>query len=87
MGNTVFEYALPATLDPADIVDLRGLEAPGPMVRILEDCTRLDAEGHYLAHLPHVPHPLFPHLQSRQLAWQIHEQTDGSAVLLIRRST
>ena len=86
MGNTVFDYALPVELNPADIFDLRGLEAPEPMVRTLEACMELEPDGFYLAHFPHVPHPLFPHLQARQLSWQIHEQADGSAVLLIRRS-
>jgi len=86
MENTVFEYVLPAGLNVADIVDLRGLEAPEPMVKTLEACTGLDPDGSYLAHFPHVPHPLFPHLQARRLAWQVHEQSDGSAVLLIRMS-
>ena len=83
MGNTVFDYALPAGLEPSDIVDLRGLEAPEPMVRTLEACTGLNPDSRYLAHFPHVPHPLFPHLKARQLAWQVHEQADGSAVLQI----
>jgi len=83
MENTVFDYVLPLGLDPADIVDLRGLEAPEPMVKTLEACTKMDAGDHYVAHFPHVPHPLFPHLEARDLAWHVCEQTDGSAVLII----
>ena len=32
MEKPVFDYVLPAEYDPVDIVDLRGLEAPEPMV-------------------------------------------------------
>jgi hypothetical protein len=39
----------------------------------------------YLAHLPHVPEPLFPHLEMRGLKWQVFEEPDGSALMLIRR--
>ena len=86
MGTTDFDYVLPVEFNTAEIVDLRGLEAPEPLVNTLEACSKLGPDGCYLAHFPHVPHPLFPHLQDRQFAWQVHEQTDGSAVLLIRRS-
>ena len=87
MKNTVFDYALPVGLDPADIVDLRGLEAPEPMVRTLEACTGMDPDSHYVAHFPHVPHPLFPQLEARNLAWHVCEQADGSAVLIIGART
>lgn len=87
MENTAADFTLPGEFDPADIVDLRGLEAPEPMVRILEASVALAPGEHYLARLPHVPHPLFPHLQARQLDWQVFEQADGSAVLLVRAGT
>ncbi len=85
MEKTAVEYDLPEGIDASDIVDLRGLEAPEPMVRILEAGTRLGPGERYLALLPHVPHPLFPHLETRGLAWQICEQADGCAVVVIRR--
>jgi len=87
MEITAFDYVLPEEFNPADVLDLRGLEAPEPMVRILQSSTQLGPGDHFLAHLPHVPHPLFPHLETRQLTWQIHEQPDGSAVLMIRINT
>jgi hypothetical protein len=49
--------------------------------------TRLSAGGMYVAHLPHVPGPLFPHLESRGLDWQIYEKSDGSALVLIRKKS
>ena len=87
MKKIPIECLIPKEFDPADIVDLRGLEAPEPMVRILEASMQLGPDEHYLALLPHVPQPLFPHLEARQLAWQLFEQTDGSAVLIVRRNT
>jgi hypothetical protein len=65
-------------------VDLRGLEPPEPMEIILKACAHFGAGDCYLAHLPHVPFPLFPILEKRGLRWQVHENADGSALLLIR---
>lgn len=68
-----------------EINDLRHLEAPEPLVKILQAGTQLGPEENYLARLPHIPHPLFPHLEARGLAWQIHEEKDGSVLILIRK--
>jgi hypothetical protein len=68
-----------------DIIDLCDLEAPEPMVRILSAGAQLGAEDIYLARLPHVPFPLFPLLEKRELDWQIHEEEDGRVLILIRR--
>ena len=68
-----------------DIIDLCNLEAPEPMERILFAGTQLGAEDIYLARLPHVPFPLFPLLEKRELDWQIHEEEDGRVLILIRR--
>ena len=70
-----------------DIVDLRDLEAPEPMEKVLLACSRLDAEEFFLARLPRVPTMLFPHLDARGLNWWVHEEEDHSALLLIRKST
>lgn len=67
-----------------DIVDLRGLEAPEPMQQILLAASRLDGDKIYFARLPHVPHPLFPLLQERNLRWWVHEEVDQSALLAVR---
>lgn len=68
------------------IHDLRNLEAPEPLVRILTACAQLEGDEAYLAHLPHVPNPLFPHLKARGMQWKIFEEEDGSALLLIWRA-
>jgi len=69
-----------------EIVDLRELEAPEPMEKVLMACSQLDVTDRYLARLPHVPAPLFPHLESRGLSWCVHEEVDQSALLLIWRA-
>jgi len=66
------------------IVDLRDLEAPIPMERVLTACSHLDPGEFFLAHLPHTPIMLFPHLESRGLQWWVHEEPDQSALVLIR---
>jgi hypothetical protein len=86
MKKTASGYSLPEELNQSDIIDLRGLEAPEPMVQILQACTQLGSNDRYLAQLPHVPEPLFPHLESRGMAWQVFEQADGSALVAIRRN-
>ena len=72
--------------DRPEVIDLRGLEAPEPMEKILLACTNMAVDEQYLAHLPHVPEPLFPHLEMRGLEWQVFEEPDGSALVLIRRT-
>jgi hypothetical protein len=67
-----------------DIVDLRDLEAPEPMEKVLLACAQLNDGEFFLAHLPHVPTMLFPHLETRGLSWWVHEEEDRSALLLIR---
>jgi hypothetical protein len=81
-------FSLPPDLPPGDlpeIIDLRGLEPPEPMEIILTAAMQLGTTGVYIAHLPHIPFPLFPILETRGLQWQVHEKTDGSALVLIRR--
>lgn len=70
-----------------DIIDLRGMEAPEPMQRILTICTGMGKDDSYLARLPHVPSMLFPHLVARGLAWRVHEEQDQSALLMVRRES
>ena len=69
-----------------EIVDLRGLEAPEPMEKILLASAQLGPDDSFLARLPHVPYPLFPQLEARGLNWQMHEENDGCVVICIRRS-
>jgi len=67
------------------IVDLRGLEAPEPMEKVLIACAQLNAGEFFLTHLPHRPNMLFPHLESRGMSWWVHEEPDQSALVLIRK--
>ena len=67
-----------------DIVDLRDLEAPEPMHHVLLAASRLDGDQIYYARLPHVPYPLFPLLEERELRWWIHGEPDQSALLAVR---
>jgi hypothetical protein len=85
MNPSISEYFASQNADIPDINDLRCLEAPEPLVRILTACTKLEGDEVYLAHLRHVPHPLFPHLKTRGMQWKVFEQEDDSALLLIRR--
>lgn len=70
-----------------DIADLRELEAPEPMHRVLLAASRLEGNQTYYVRLPHVPHPLFPLLKERGLRWWVHEERDQSALLAVRAGT
>ena len=69
------------------IQDLRDLEAPEPMEIILSAGAQLAPAEAFLARLPHVPYPLFPHLKARGLTWEIHEEEEGSVLILLRKHT
>lgn len=69
------------------ITDLRNLEVPEPMEKILLAGAQLGPEDIFLARLPHIPYPLFPHLQARGLDWEIHEEKEGSVLILVRQHT
>ena len=84
MDKTVSEiFRVLGTRTPK-IVDLRNLEAPEPMEKVLMACAQLGAGEFFLAHLPRVPAMLFPHLETRGLSWWVHEKEDHSALVLIR---
>lgn len=85
--TSVSEYFSVPVNELPEVIDLRGLEAPEPMEKILLACVQLGPDDYYLAHLPHVPGPLFPILEARGLGWQVFEQADESALVLIRRSS
>ncbi len=85
--SSVAEYFSVPVNELPEIIDLRGLEAPEPMEKILSACAQMGPDDYYLAHLPHVPDPLFPILAMRRLDWQVFEQADESALVLIRKSS
>lgn len=86
MNKLLAEYLSSQNAETPEVNDLRNLEAPEPMEKILLACTNMAADEQFLVHLPHVPEPLFPHLEMRGLEWQIFEEPDGSALVLIRRT-
>lgn len=86
MNPSISEYCASQNVAIPAVHDLRNLEAPEPLARILTACAQLEGDEAYLAHLPHVPNPLFPHLETRGMQWKIFEEEDGSALVLIRRA-
>jgi hypothetical protein len=87
MNQSVSEYFETRQGEIPELVDLRDLEVPGPMQYILMTSTQIKPGERFLVHLPHIPHPLFPHLQTRGMQWHVFEQTDGSAKLLVWRAS
>lgn len=87
MTDSISGYFKGRENDIPEVVDLRDLEAPEPLQRILESCASMSEGEYLLVHLPHVPNPLFPHLLNRGMQWRIFEQDDGSAQVLIWRSS
>jgi hypothetical protein len=69
----------------ASLLDLRDLEAPLPLERILEASAGLAPRGALLARTPCFPRPLFAHLDDRGLEWEALEESDGSALVFVRR--
>ena len=84
-GTTLPEVELPEGCPAQEILDLRDLEAPEPLERILEASARLAPGTSLLAHTPRYPRLLFPHLEQRSLEWKAREQRDGSALVWIRK--
>ena len=85
MDKTVSDIFAVLGCQNPDIVDLRDLEAPEPMEKVLLACAQLGAGEFFLARVPRVPVMLFPHLDARGLRWWVHEEADQSALLLVRR--
>lgn len=73
--------------DSPEILDLRELEAPEPLERILAATARLEAGDALIARVPRFPRLLLPHLEERGLAWEVHEEADGTALVHVRRPT
>jgi len=76
---TASSAATPA-VQPMIDVDARGLEPPGPLVKILEGLANLPAGSGLRAHTDRRPMHLYAHLEQRGLAWETTEQSDGSFI-------
>jgi uncharacterized protein (DUF2249 family) len=59
-------------------LDVRGLEPPQPMVRILEALSSLSRGRELRAHTDRRPMHLFAQLEARGFKGESHEQADGS---------
>ena len=68
-----------------ELLDLRELEAPEPLQRILEAAAALEPGAALLARVPRFPRTLLPQLEQRGLAFEIFEEPDESALVHLRR--
>jgi hypothetical protein len=68
-----------------EIMDLRELEAPEPLERILESAARLAPGEALFARTPRNPRMLFSQLERRGLQWETIEEPDHSALVCVRR--
>lgn len=65
--------------------DLRELEAPEPLERILVATAALAPGASYAARTPRHPRMLLPRLAERGLAFEVYDEPDGSALVHVRR--
>ena len=82
--NGVHEVEVLAAGAPEPL-ELRQLEAPGPLEAVLAGSAQLAPGGALIARVPRVPRMLLPHLQERGMSWSVVERADGSALLHLRR--
>jgi len=71
--------------DVPDVLDLRDLEAPEPLERILLAVSELAPGAVLVARTPRVPTMLLPHLERRGLDWACCREPDESGLVWIRR--
>jgi len=69
----------------ADPEDLRELEAPEPLERILLATAGLEPGASYCARTPRHPRMLLPRLEERGLAFEVYDEPDGSALVHVRK--
>jgi len=79
------KWEVEVLVDGGDIEDLRDLEPPEPLERVLEASVALQPGEIFIARLPRFPRLLIKHLDSRGLSWAIHEELDGSALLRLKK--
>lgn len=65
-------------------LDVRGLEPPEPLVKILEAVAALPKRANPRAHTDRRPVHLYPQLEERSYTGESEEQPDGSFVTFIR---
>ncbi len=72
--------------DAPAIEDLRELDPPEPLERLLVVAAELEDGAVHLARLPRFPRLLLPRLQERGISWSVYEEPDGSTLTLIRKA-
>jgi|ETNmetMinimDraft_26_1059896.scaffolds.fasta_scaffold67086_1 TusA-related sulfurtransferase len=72
-------------LGAPEIIDLRDLEAPEPLERILLEAAALIPGEVLLVRTPRMPRMLFPQLDKRNLEWEALEECDESGLIWVRR--
>lgn len=80
--NRLFALEIWANGEP-EPEDLRELEPPEPLERVLAACAELPAGGLYRARMPRHPRLLIPHLAQRGLGWSVCDEPDGTAFLSV----
>ncbi len=73
--------------DPTPVEDLRELEAPEPMERVLVACEELNPGAPWLAWVPRYPRMLVPLLADRDVTTAIELAADGAALVHLRKPT
>jgi AcrR family transcriptional regulator len=81
-GSWDVEVLAPGAPTPED---LRELEAPEPLERILVATADLAPGQSYAARTPRHPRMLLPRLAERGLAFEVYDELDGSALVHVRR--
>lgn len=85
LAQGMLRSAGPAPRDTARELDVRGLEPPGPMMRIMETLSRAPREP-LRVRIHREPIPLYELLAERGFAWRTTPLEDGSFEVLIERS-
>jgi tRNA 2-thiouridine synthesizing protein A len=86
LGTLLLALNPPAPQSPTDVVlDVRGLEPPQPMLRVLEALDRLDAGAAREVRLDRRPVFLHPQLEDRGFEHDTSEPAPGLVRILVRR--
>jgi uncharacterized protein (DUF2249 family) len=70
-----------------EVIDVRGLEPPEPMVRTLEALGKLPPGGTLIQLNVRVPHLLLPQLDARGYSYTVHEEADDRVRVVINAPT
>lgn len=86
LGALLLTLNPPAPRSPTDVVlDVRGLEPPQPMLRVLDALDQLDAGAALEVRLDRRPVFLYPQLEDRGFEHDTSEPAPGLVRVLVRR--